>query len=496
MGLCASASSEGDVHSKDGGRQGKKYRSPSRLHNLHHGEMSSWPSEEARKRRKPGEFVVFLHNACNVPNMDDLSLSDCYVNMSITDAEGQEVSPIFRSMVRQDSLKPTWNAYIAFPIRPQEEDVLHISLLDHDDIVRDDAIGITRIGIKDLRKHILGEPVLLDLDRSTSTQAPDPTKPTTISLSCMGAAQGPVKRAEKDAAFAVEKEFFLIRHGESKWNEGEKTLNCGLMLGVDHALNQTGVEQAVSFNAKWKDFERNRNDVPNARLRNLQSAFLAAERVFSSPLTRALETALLACQDHKALDPSRGGQELTLLRNLREKKNGAMSFDTVGKATGQKIMVRVREELLKTPGISSQTVDVVTSPSIGFNDCDSMWWTSAKRHDTSSRLAMRFNELWKTLKYVKERNAILVGHSLFFREMQRRCLGPNFKQKNPELSKCLLEKKLNNAACLYIKVRFPKVVSGVSLKPEIVDACLLFGSRFKEEHESDEANQYELSIPS
>ena len=176
-----------------------------------------------------------------------------------------------------------------------------------------------------------------------------------------------------------------------------------------------------------------------------------------------------------------------LFRNLREKKNCKMSLDTVGKATGDEIVVRVRKELLQTPGeLDAAMVNLVLTPEIDTNDCDSMWWTSAKHGDSHSSLRMRFNELWATLKYIKESRVVLVGHSLFFREMQRGYLGEAFRKDEPGLAKELCDKKLDNAACLYVKVRFPCVDAGKTPTPEITNARLLFGSQFRSKHVPDE----------
>ena len=484
-----------------------KLRSPSMAHSLHHGEMSAWTSLDAASCRPAGEFVVFLGGANNVPNMDELSLSDCYVNMSICDAAGTMVSPAFRSTVRQDSLSPTWNTFVSFPIRPQGSDVLHLSLLDEDSIVKDDAIGFASLPVSQLRAHTLGNPKVLDLQLSTRQRAPDPDRSTTILLSVLGRGEGPqlADDRDQDDMFEIKKEFYLIRHGESKWNEGEKNKDVIEMLGVDHALNETGIQQAMSFNKKWKDFlERVDGDSNHGRFQDdeearqqtehencsdsiaLQRAFLKAERVISSPLTRAIETALLTCQDHRALDPVRGGQKLLLFRNLREKKNGKMSLDTVGKAMGTEIVQRVRKELLLAGGISPEMVDLALSPEININDCDSMWWTSATHGDSKYQIKMRFNELWGTLKYIKETSVILVGHSLFFREMMTRFLGGTFRAENPEFAKNLCEKKLDNAACLYVKVHFKKGRHDIpETMPEIIDARLLFGSRFKEKRDAE-----------
>ncbi len=46
--------------------------------------------------------------------------------------------------------------------------------------------------------------------------------------------------------------FFLIRHGESKWNEAQEKIHIAGMLNRDHPLTEDGINQALSLNARWK----------------------------------------------------------------------------------------------------------------------------------------------------------------------------------------------------------------------------------------------------
>jgi broad specificity phosphatase PhoE len=45
---------------------------------------------------------------------------------------------------------------------------------------------------------------------------------------------------------------FLIRHGESKWNEAQAKINITGMLDRDHALTELGIAQAEELNKRWK----------------------------------------------------------------------------------------------------------------------------------------------------------------------------------------------------------------------------------------------------
>ena len=129
----------------------------------------------------------------------------------------------------------------------------------------------------------------------------------------------------------VRKTFFLIRHGESKWNEAQSALNLGGMLDHDHCLSRTGIEQCLDFNRRWREFaavtaaesaaggSASATDPAPASAASasatssssssaeaaeaidgfsFEQKFMRADVVYSSPLTRALQTALLTLKGH------------------------------------------------------------------------------------------------------------------------------------------------------------------------------------------------------
>ena len=495
MGLCASV----DI----GSDQGMK-------------KMSSKQSASLEKRDK-GEFVVHLLAASNVPNMDVGSLSDCYCLLQIVKTKGSKpkekpipLSAVYRSTVRRDTLHPTWNSFAVFPIIPDEKDYLWVRLLDHDDFSRDDAIGETFIPIKNLRTRAIkshefafarqasskfsggasSEQIIptvsseeklqilrkktesfqngftYPLEMLTSQPAPDKSKPTVVKL---------VALSEEETQKACTKDFFLIRHGESKWNKAQKDKNIGAMLAYDHPLDAAGVTQARALRQLWM------NKKTAGELSDLEQKFLHVDRVIASPLTRALQTAMLACSGLVALEKSKAEltsgspPSLVLLRNLREKKNTRGSLDTIGKAVGGDIKTRALEELEKVCGEdAASVVQRLSAIAIDVNDCESAWWTEAGS-DSKRSLKSRFEELWATLRWFDINSAVLVGHSLFFREMMRLFIGKGFATRQPELVADLKTHKMNNAAVLHVRVTFPTDFAA-HMRPEITSAKLLFGS--------------------
>ena len=442
-------------------------------------------------KRSPGEFVVWVGAGTNLPNMDESlrrkDLSDCYAKLQVKDINGVPCSGEFVTQVRKDTLNPTWNTYAAFPIQPLPDDVVFVTILDHDDLTRDDYIGHLEIPVNELQKFSVAKPCDFVLTMKTHIKPTNINEPSTVSLGVMQNSECCNPQRGKNESFSVEKEFWLIRHGESKWNEATEQHSVGGLMGNDHPLNSTGIDQALNFHNVWTT-KNNTNET----MTDAEQGFLKAERVIASPLTRAIQTAVLTCHGHQHLG-GKGNKNLVLKRNLREKKNKALSLDTVGQAVGDGIAKRVLEQLIEEKWKEDPETAQKYMQTIDYNDCNSTWWTGISHGDSKGMLTSRYDELWAFLKYMKEKSAVLVGHSLFFREMQQRYLDEEYCGQDKKFTDRLKAHKLDNASCLYIRVRFPKPESMIKMDPTIVQAELVFGSRLKEKHEPDEDDKNEAA---
>lgn len=47
--------------------------------------------------------------------------------------------------------------------------------------------------------------------------------------------------------------FFIIRHGQSKWNRAMARISIAGMLDRDHALTTEGIKQAMELNSRWRE---------------------------------------------------------------------------------------------------------------------------------------------------------------------------------------------------------------------------------------------------
>jgi len=56
------------------------------------------------------------------------------------------------------------------------------------------------------------------------------------------------------------KTIFLLRHGESKWNEAQEKKDIKNLLNRDHPLTSIGIQQAQDFNNKWRECESDMTD--------------------------------------------------------------------------------------------------------------------------------------------------------------------------------------------------------------------------------------------
>jgi len=391
---------------------------------------------------KTDHFVVEIISATNVPKADTFSESDPFVKLWVNTNSGEPKGNREQTLHRRDAANPVWNAYRDMHCSVEHHDKLHVEIWDYDFVKQNEQLAHLDILISDIH----ADPRTFTLDKKIDK---DNGKDCTITL-----------RIVPYVDAVTKKTIFLIRHGESKWNAAQEEKNIGAMLHFDHGLNKDGVEQAQALNKAWKA-EQAKFDSSSASNSYVTRFLSPNARVFASPLTRASETALLALHGHPAIKNS-----LRLLWTIRETK-GLGGLDTVGKAVGDEIQARVITELTEVVG-ESDAKDIVVPFEIGA--CVTAWWTQAEIKDTKKMLDERYHDLICTLKYSPFETAILVGHSLFWRNLCKRYVGDVMKMKDKQFAKDLAGTKMENAACLALDFDFEL--------NQIVGAEFLFGTKF------------------
>jgi len=266
------------------------------------------------------------------------------------------------------------------------------------------------------------------------------------------------------------KTLFLIRHGESEWNKAVQTMNLSQLCQFDHPLTATGVMQACNLRKRIQNhLEGGENMLPAHRLQQWCEASL-----LSSPLGRALGTALLCLEGHPNASQEQGGIKLCSL--VREVKS-MVSLDCVASTVGDNIHHRVRQQLGRIihNGASDNlqcfyNANAKSRMSSHVDPCDAVtpWWSRLK--DSQQQVNERIAAFMRSLQHSEVDSLIVVGHSNFF----RRLADSSFMSPSCE-GNCADEvriKKIPNAGCVVMDV---VIVDHI---PRIERVETMFGTEF------------------
>jgi broad specificity phosphatase PhoE len=217
---------------------------------------------------------------------------------------------------------------------------------------------------------------------------------------------------------------FLIRHGESRWNQAQSSCNvCGMLSESDHGLSDTGREQSEQLgktlaNVK-KDLQYGSLQAARAWERPWLERALSSSVVVCSPFTRALQTAIIALED--ILREQTGA--LKVSGCAREVKTSVCSMDSIGSLKGKELRENLRSELslfYKDEVFDSWLAAALQR--VDFADVETEWWSETP--DSQDEIKARLGSLMDLLTANGNgSSSIVVGHSNIFREMFRHFLG-------------------------------------------------------------------------
>ena len=173
-------------------------------------------------------------------------LSDPYVRCELKDAQGKTKGPVRWSDPKPRNLNPVWHFIVDFDTRQGDvhpSDQLHVEVYDYDTATADDLMGCARISVGSLVRE--GKRYVL------STGA---LKPTDVDPDCIAPPSGDsdvcaltVRRVPIDS-LPTKMTVFMVRHGESMWNQAQDGKNLiGMYKQVDHPLNVEGIQQCVEL---------------------------------------------------------------------------------------------------------------------------------------------------------------------------------------------------------------------------------------------------------
>jgi broad specificity phosphatase PhoE len=213
----------------------------------------------------------------------------------------------------------------------------------------------------------------------------------------------------------------------------------------------SGIEQAEQLQQKvlLQQFFVNSSQATDPLVQD----FINADAVITSPLTRAIQTALIT-----TLPMIHRLGEIQVNPNAREKKNLG-GQDSQGQARGTGIQHRVMHEL-RDVGFKPAIFEDA-SVAIDTSQVDYGWWDSIKesRLEVRNRLAEFMNQIRWSPHY----RIVLVGHSHFFRELFRLYLHPSFSKRSPDIADDLTTHVIQNCgvACLKLDFFYERMIMDV-----------------------------------
>ena len=98
------------------------------------------------------------------------------------------------------------------------------------------------------------------------------------------------------------------------------------------------------------------------------------------------------------------------------------------------------------------------------------WWSVLP--ETADELHERVADMLRQVRYSPHEHIVLVGHSLYIRELFREATNPSFFERDPDLAAALRARKLENCGVVCAELDF-----GSGHAAPVVDAHLLLGSQ-------------------
>jgi broad specificity phosphatase PhoE len=244
-----------------------------------------------------------------------------------------------------------------------------------------------------------------------------------------------------------QKVVYFVRHGQSQWNLAQKNVDpINMLRKVDHGLSSGGIQEAEHLRQQIM-VER---EVGVSAGGQINLGMAGATIVFSSPLTRAVQTALIGLQDLDVMKES----GIRLMKDLREIKNHITSRDTVQSCQGGEIAPHVERELVKEVG-GAKARDLMVP--IDCSDAVGHWCGNT---ETAAEIEARQDAVLSALEQTPHHSLVVVGHSLFFMGLFKRCISTDLLERYPAAKgfgqakmpncgvvKCAVDFDMPTAAC-------------------------------------------------
>jgi len=282
-----------------------------------------------------------------------------------------------------------------------------------------------------------------------------------------------------------------VRHGESRWNAAKKAKRYDKMMKEhDHPLNEKGYQQALELQEAIKTAMTLGWSGDNTSLSAQAAAarhLINCELFWASPLTRALQTALVA------LEPLLQGRRLELKANVREKKNWG-GLDSIGRVCGVMCHQRALEELREldqdSGGPGPAEVAKLGKIQVDPLEVQEEWWSDGAESDKN--LGDRLDEFLDQIQHAPQNKIVVVAHSHLFRNLFKRYLHPCFCMRAPDVALRLQSTSIPNGTVLNCTMDFSLREGGAPyVIKDVQELTLGKAKKDKKEKEKDKEKEKE-----
>jgi len=396
-------------------------------------------SQRMYKKALKKKTYVRLLRVENLPLITDeqgkAKMNNTYVHMKLSD-DPKTTEDVEEWISKADSTNPAWNA--TRPLVTTGENLVIELWQDFAGKQPDFKFAKLIMNVKHLTH---GQKSAITIPVSTKVK-PNPNGKCRVILQLV---DEPPK----------EKWVFLIRHGQSKWNAAKREFDLYTAFGIiDHGLTKKGAEQADELNKKMDEIKWKIRPEP------MYQAFFGAKKVYSSPLSRAAESAVIGLRNH----PHVKAHGIQLLADAREKRT-MMGMDCTGQFRGSKIISHIQSEFKEIYG---EVPEDVKNVKVDPNDALHRWWN--EKGESSSGFAQRVDQAMKTIMFDQADSIIVVCHSMVIRHIFRRYISPEFSRKDEVTAHDLAYEKLQNMGVTAMRIDRTKFEC-------IQSAALMFDSK-------------------
>jgi len=406
------------------------------------------PKQKLEAAPSSGICIVYLEKAQNVPIEDMIRDLTCqcvaskqhgypFVRVWAENSKKEVIGQVAEWHYKQSHEEPRWFCArsLNFVLADNPDVTLIAEIWDKSSKSR---LGSCKLPLSSVK---LNSPLTLDVE--TKKQFGGPCK---IFLQVLNSSD-----------VLQKKTVYFVRHGESIWNKAQSQMDLVEMgKTTDHALSLKGRQQAQ----KLKEQVTDAMQAKEAKL----EGFFKPDVVFVSPLTRAIQTAVIGLEDVLT-----SKSNIIITSNVREKQNFG-GRDSIGKVFGPEIVQRTYEELIKSyGGQSNSTIENFSRLCFDIQEVEERWWINTA--ESSVVLQARMEEFMSQLIYSPHQNVVVVGHSHWIRALFKQYMSPSFKEKKPAFAKDVAKEKLCN--CGVAKV---EVDASESVATPIIDIELVLGT--------------------